>query len=171
MSERWRWIDGYEGLYMVSDQGRVMGTPKRTHYGHVLALVKKRTGYVRVCLTKDGKKRYFAVHRLVASAFVGNPEHKPEVNHLNGIRFDNRAENLEWVTRSENEKHAFRVLGKAPNAPWRNSQRKFARAFTDDQARAIRNDGRGDTELARLLGVSKTTIRNIRNRTIYKEVI
>lgn len=171
MNERWRWIEGYEGLYMVSDQGRVMGAPKRTHYGHVLALCKKRTGYVHVCLTKDGKKRYFAVHRLVASAFVGNPEHKPEVNHLNGLRFDNRAENLEWVTRSENEKHAYRVLGKAPNAPWRNIPRKFARAFTDDQARAIRDDMRGDTELARLLGVSKTTIRNIRNRTIYKEVI
>lgn len=62
-------------------------------------------------------------------------------------------------------------MGKAPNAPWKNSPRKFARTFTDDQARAIRDDMRGDTELARLLGVSKTTIRNIRNRTIYKEVI
>ena len=61
MSERWRWIEGYEGLYMVSDQGRVMGAPKRTHYGHVLALGTKRTGYVHVCLTKDGKRRYFAV--------------------------------------------------------------------------------------------------------------
>lgn len=171
MSERWRWIEGYEGLYMVSDHGRVMGTPKRTHYGHVLVLRKKRTGYVHVCLTKDGEKRYFAVHRLVARAFVSNPEHKPEVNHLNGIRSDNRAENLEWVTRSENEKHAFRVLGKAPNAPWKDRSRKFARAFTDAQARAIRDDERSDAELARSLGVSKTTIRNIRKRTIYKEVI
>lgn len=55
MSERWRWIEGYEGLYMVSDQGRVMGAPKRTHYGHVLALGKKRTGYALATSRKTAK--------------------------------------------------------------------------------------------------------------------
>ena len=82
MRERWRWVPGYEGLYMVSDQGRVMGTPKKTHCGHVLKQGQIWSGYMRVCLCKENKKRGYAVHRLVALAFIPNPDEKPEVNHI-----------------------------------------------------------------------------------------
>lgn len=168
--ERWRWVPGYEGLYMVSDLGRVMGMPKRTHYGHLMALYEKKTGYVQVCLSKDGKKHYASVHRLVSQAFLDNPNNKPEVNHINGDKSDNRAENLEWVTRSENELHAFGALGKKPNAPWRGIPRRFARMFSDSQVRAIRSDIRPNAQIARQYGVSKTAIRNIKNRKVYADV-
>ena len=70
-----------------------------------------RTGYLHIVIRKNNKSYDFQVHRLVANAFIPNPENKPEVNHKNGIRDDNRVENLEWVTRSENQIHSHAVLG------------------------------------------------------------
>ena len=170
-TERWCWVEGYEGLYMVSNQGRIMGTPKPNNFGHFLKLNTKKTGYVNVCLCKENKKSGFAVHRLVANAFLPNPDGKPEVNHINGDRSDNRIENLEWVTRSENEKHAYRVLGKKPNAPWKGRPRAFARMFTPEQVASIRADTRPSRAVAEEYGVSHTTVKNIRNRKIYREVV
>ncbi len=169
--ERWRWVKGYEGLYMVSDHGRVMSVPRVTHYGHIMKIKKSWSGYMRVCLCKENVKSERAVHRLVAEAFLDHGEDKTEVNHKNGVRDDNRVENLEWVTRSENEKHAYRVLGKAPNKPWDGKPRKFARRFTDEQVRAIRADERPNTVIGAEYGVSKTAIRDIKIRKNYAEVI
>ena len=171
MRERWKGIPRCEGTYMVSDHGRVMSAPRTAHYGQVLALNKSRSGYAHVCLSIDGKKRDFAVHRLVAIAFLDNPKGKREVNHINGDRADNRVENLEWATRSENERHAFRCLGKKPNAPWRGKPRKCARRFTPEQIRLIRSDTRSNSEIAAEHGVSKTAIRDIKIRKNYREVI
>lgn len=168
--EKWRWVPEFEGLYLVSNQGRVMGMPKPTVQGHIMRTKKNWAGYVTVCLSKNGKKHSKSVHRLVAAAFIPNPESKEEVNHINGKRDDNRVENLEWCTRSENERHAYTVLGKKPNAPWRGKPRKFARKLTDDQVRLIRRDTRPRTEIAKEYGVSKQTIEHIQKERIYKEV-
>lgn len=147
-----------------------MGLPKATTYGRILKQQTGTGGYLRVCLCKDNVKETKTVHRLVADAFIQNPERKPEVNHKNGIRTDNTVENLEWVSRSENELHAYRVLGKTPNAPWRGTPRLFARKFTDAQIKAIRADSRPNTAIAREMGVSKTAIANIKNRKVYADV-
>lgn len=168
--ENWVPIDGYEGLYEVSDTGMVRSLKRATTSGRVLSQRVGTGGYLNVCLCKDNCKKTFVVHRLVARAFLDNPEGKPEVNHKNGIRADNRAENLEWVTRSENERHAYEVLGKSPQAYWKDKPRKFARKFTDEQVMLIRQDARPNSKIAAEYGVSKTAIRDIKRRKNYKEV-
>lgn len=170
--EIWHWVVGYEGLYMVSSLGNVMGVPKKTTYGHMLA--QKETpvgsGYYSVCLCKDGIQKHYRVHRLVAQAFIPNLDNKPEVNHKDGNRSNNRVDNLEWATRSENETHAFHVLGKQPNRPWAGKPRLFARKLTSEQVKAIRKDSRTSREIGREYNVSKTTILDIKKRKIYTEV-
>ena len=74
-----------------------------------------KRGYYEVGLRKNGIKKYYLVHRLVAQEFIPNPENKPQINHKNGIKTDNFIENLEWVTNSENILHAYRVLGRKPS--------------------------------------------------------
>lgn len=71
-------------------------------------------GYSRIYISKNGKVYHKRVHRLMAETFLKNPGNKPTVNHKNGIRNDNRIENLEWATWSENHKHSFRELGRIP---------------------------------------------------------
>ena len=109
--EEWRDVPGYEGLYQVSSLGRVRAPEKRDLRGHIrkekpISQSTNWQGRPRVSLRRDGTKRVHFVHRLVALAFVPNPDEKGEVNHINGDKADNRAENLEWCTRSENMLHA-----------------------------------------------------------------
>lgn len=170
MQELWKSIDEYDGLYEVSNFGRIRSLKRATTKGIVLRQKAYHGGYMCVCLCKDNKRSTKSVHRLVALAFVPNPYGKPEVNHIDGIRYNNRADNLEWVTRSENERHAFQVLGKEPNRPWAGKPRKFARVFSDAEVIAIRSDKRPSRQVADGYGVSKTTILNIRKRKIYAEV-
>lgn len=97
--ETWKPISGYEGLYEVSDLGRVKGLRRNK----ILREQKRRHGYLSVWLYKDGCKPIQAsIHRLVANAFCGEHEANAEVNHINENKADNRASNLEWLTHKEN---------------------------------------------------------------------
>jgi hypothetical protein len=104
---RWFKIDGYD--YSVSDRGDI----RNDRTGRIKATVQMNRGYMQVALWKDGIGQKQLVHRIVATAFIPNPHNKPQVNHINGIKADNRVENLEWATESENQVHRYRVLKKA----------------------------------------------------------
>ena len=105
MNEIWKDVNGYEGDYQVSSLGRV----KSFKYGKekILKPGKGSRGYLTVSLSKNKKGKTIKVHRLVALAFIKNPQGKRTVNHINGVKADNRLSNLEWATDSENIKHAF----------------------------------------------------------------
>lgn len=96
-------VVGYEGLYLVNELGEVYSVKS----GRQLTPCENRFGYLNVCLRKSGKGKTEKVHRIVAKAFIPNPENKPQVNHIDGNKKNNCADNLEWVTNSENKKHAF----------------------------------------------------------------
>lgn len=107
MKEEWEPIKGYEGLYEVSNTGKI----KSFHYGKTRILhqnINKR-GYHHVILSKDKVKKDIRVHRLVASAFIPNPNNKPEVNHIDGNKDNNNVDNLEWATCKENINHAIKM--------------------------------------------------------------
>lgn len=103
--ETWKDVPGYEGLYQVSDLGRVKGVKR----GKVLSPYTMKNGYLYVTLSKKSKEKCLPVHRLVAAAFVPNPEGKSEVNHIDANKLNAKASNLEWVTPKENTAHAKRM--------------------------------------------------------------
>lgn len=168
MNETWKQVRGYEGLYMVSDMGRVAGLKKQRFPAHIMRQELTENGYLRVGLFKDGKQSKKKVRRIVAEAFIPNPDGKPQVNHINGARTDNRARNLEWCTPGENLAHSFRELGRKPSAPLA-GRRSPNRALTDEQADAIRKDRRGSRAIAAEYGVSKKTVQSIRAGRTYRK--
>lgn len=107
-TEVFRQIKGYEGLYAVSNLGRIYSYEKYRHNGKFLKQNIRKDGYMEVGLSLNKNRKTFSVHRLVANAFVENDMNLPEVNHKDGDKANNIASNLEWVTSSENQIHAIK---------------------------------------------------------------
>lgn len=145
-------LDDYE----ITREGQVIN--KKT--GRVLKPQPNDKGYGRVQI---GRKFYF-VHRLVAELYVTNPDGKPQVNHINGDKTDNRADNLEWVTNKENRSHAVKkgLHPKGEDCPWHK--------LTEDDVLYIRENPLGlmQKELAEMFGVKPSTISGIVTRRTWK---
>jgi hypothetical protein len=115
--EFWRNIIGYEGLYQISTLGNVKSLGNEFSKKERLLKQKlDRNGYKSISLCKNGQSKYFSIHRLVAIHFLNRKDPSLHVNHRDGVKTNNNLHNLEWVTRSENQKHAYRLgLLKLPN--------------------------------------------------------
>lgn len=118
MEELWNPIVGYEGLYEVSNAGQIRSIDRLVKHrngglakrkGGSIAITKNVYGYMKCGLSKNGEAKTWLVHRLVAMAFIPNPNNLPEVNHINEITYDNRITNLEWCESSYNQKYGTRT--------------------------------------------------------------
>ncbi|HEX8385807.1 MAG TPA: HNH endonuclease signature motif containing protein [Rubricoccaceae bacterium] len=141
----------------VCSDGRRLTLPAREPKGHVT-----RAGYRALTIEEGGRRKTYYVHRLVAARFVPNPDGKPEVNHIDGQKTNNRADNLEWCTRAENIQHAWETGLSTPNDHTgdRNPNRKLSEA--DVLAIRARPDERSAV-LAAEFGVDVTSIQRVRS--------
>lgn len=150
MKEVWKPIENYEGLYEVSNTGKIKTFYGRNGAKFLKPLINKTHGYSTVCLYKNKKLKNVRLHKLVASAFILNPEEYYDINHKDGNKTNNHVDNLEWCNRSHNMKHCF-ALGK-------HSKKKL----TNYAVSRIR-DRRGENPklLASIYGVTPTYIREL----------
>ena len=118
MIEVWKDVKGYEGIYKISNLGRVKTNKDRIRKGTV------SHGYLRLLLWKDKQYKSTSIHRLVAENFIENPMNKPYVNHIDGDKQNNHVNNLEWCTQLENVQHSIRTGLKGENSKLHKLTRK-----------------------------------------------
>lgn len=176
--EIWKTIEGYEG-YQISNFGNIKSLSKkikckggfRVTKEKILKLKKTKQGYLSVQLKNKGK--HFLVHRIVAFHFINNFDNKPQVNHINGLKHDNRVENLEWCSQSENQIHAYRNNLQIPSLHKRafGENQGISKLKEKDVIFILKNYKRGmGLELSKVFNVSQTTILNIVNKKIWTHV-
>jgi len=166
MEEVWKDIKGYEGYYQISSLGNVKSLRRTDIRGNrvpekVIKPNLKNTGYIDVNLCKDRDKKTYRVHRLVANAFLKNPSNKPQVNHKNGKKTDNRIENLEWCTGSENTTHSFKNKLQPLPLGIKNSQSKLSESDVLEIKQLLLKKMK-QKEIAELFRISVPTISNIK---------
>lgn len=175
--EIWKEVDGYNGIYFVSNLGRIKSVD---HYinsrwgcvlkkGRFLKFRKSIKGYIQVSFSLKGKRFNTGVHRVIARAFIPNPLNKPQINHINGIKDDNRLVNLEWCTNRENQIHA--VKNKLVNLNY--GERHHNSKLTNKEVvkvRELHKIGFTNIELAKDYKISATAMSNILRRKTYNNI-
>ena len=168
--EIWRDIVGYEGRYQVSNYGRAKSFCSGK--ARILKPIRRADGYVNIGLHKKGETPHRAIHILVAQAFIPNPDNKPFVNHIDGDKTDNRVENLEWCTPSENviHVHKMRLIHVSKGT------KHYKAQLTPDEVRYIRehhvpyNHEFGATALGKKFNVHPQVVLDVVNRKTYRDV-
>ena len=173
MNELWLPVVGYEGLYEVSDQGRVRSLDRRVENGTRLQFWKGRLlftniwgSYLKVVLCRNGRMKNFHIHVLVAEAFHGLRPEGLVVNHIDENKLNNNAANLEWVTYKQNLNHSKAAYLAALPRGSRHGRSKL----NESQVRAIRLDNRSNVAVAKEYGVTDGTVSHIRTRTTWKHI-
>lgn len=157
--EKWKPIDKYDGVYHISNMGnvkRVLGG-QGTRSNYILKNHFEWTGYMYVKLRLNGKTVHEKIHRLVADAFIKKAEGKNVINHKNGIKHDNRVENLERCTSAENNLHAYRVLGKKKRFTLNGPNSKAILVYKEDNLKFEFPSAR---EASRILNIGFKSISN-----------
>jgi len=170
VSEIWGDVIGYEGLYQASDQGRVKRlVGYRCRVERLLKPCLTTYGYLKVNLCRDGKRTNKLVHHLVLEAHVGEAPEGCQANHKNGVKADNRVENLEWVTSAENTRHAIDVLGKT-NQGKANGNAELTDAKVIEIREFYATGDYSQAELGMMFNVEQNTISQIVNHGRWKHV-
>ena len=153
-------VVGYEGIYQVSNLGNVKrvlisrGVHGKNKDGNILKPFYESNGYLQIGFRKNNKRKYFMHHSLIAECFIPNPNNYPFINHINGIKDDNRIENLEWCTHSENMLHAIRTGLR--NTPKGDDSKKTKKVIDIETGIIYPST----STLALQLGVKKGTLQN-----------
>lgn len=176
-------IPGYEGYYQVSNYGNIKSLDRvikektgktQTIKGRVLKQRINPGGYCYVGLRKNGVKATFAIHQLVAQTFLDNPENKPTVNHINGIKTDNNISNLEWATYSENLSHAYnsglRTAASLQTVGNKNYKRKLKSEQVIEIKRLLAAGSLTHKEIATKFSVARSTITEIKSGRRWKHL-
>lgn len=167
--EIWKDIENYRGIYQVSNLGRVKSlVRKRVLKERIFKLTSITNGYIGVCLHKNGIKiKRELVHRLVAKAFIPNPEDKPQVNHIDGVKTNNNLSNLEWNTRYENVQHAIRS-GLSPKGSA--NARSILTESDIPKIFEMRSEGFLQRDIGDYFGVHKGTVNDILLRKSWSHI-
>lgn len=166
--EIWKPIKGYEGLYEISNMGRVKSLPRKTKTKimkshNILRIMKRHTGYVQTKLCKNSKHIGPIVSRLVAEAFCNPPDYPWVANHLNCIRWDNRAVNLECISQSQNMRYSFK-LGRKSQKGENNNQSKINMEIVKKIRKfAEENDHLSQKQIGEKFGLNREHIKDIIN--------
>lgn len=162
LEEEWKDIEGWEKLYQVSNKGRIKSLPKPyVPYPTILAPLKEKKGYLYVKLCNANKQLSCKAHRLVAKAFIPNPDNLPQVNHKDLNKENNCVENLEWVTNQRNMCHAMenKVYTDRPLLPQEVVE-----------IRKLKKSGKSQSEIARIFNIHSGRVSGIVRGITYKYI-
>lgn len=183
MEEIWKDIPGYEGYYQISNLGRVKTLERilpNNRFKNVLCVHKEKImkqnndtkGYPAVTLRVNNVIKTLRVHRLVAQAFIPNPENKPQINHVNGVKTDYSIENLEWCNQSENNYHAYRVKLKTSESVRgiKSHHAKLTEEIVLEIRKRYLTENISQKDLSEFYNVGKRNIGHIVNLEIWKHI-
>lgn len=165
----WKDIVGYEGIYKISEYGDVVSLKRECGFGsrreEKPKTISIKKGYASVALCREKTIKHFLLHRLVAQAFIPNPENLPQINHIDGNKINNNFKNLEWCDRSHNQIHARKLN-------LQGGERTNTAKLTERDIRAIRKlyPKVNSMELAEAFDIGQSTICKIINKNYWKYV-